>query len=69
MKYAKNNDNYAFLMRNGEHSKSLYKWIMNSKASKYMTLHKTISNAYEIIALGNVHLDNNYIALEWDSSS
>lgn len=61
MKYAKDDDNYAFVMRNGVHLKSLYKRIMNLEASKYMTLHQTASGTYEIIAPCDVHLDNNNV--------
>ena len=57
----RDNNDYTFIMRDGTHSKSVYKWIMNLGASKHITLHKTAFNIYEIIILYNMYLDDNNI--------
>lgn len=61
-KNAKDDDDYAFVMRNETYSNSMYKWIMNSGAFKHMTLHRTIFHMYEVITPCNIHLgDNNVV--------
>lgn len=48
-KNAKNNDDYAFGMRNKAHSKSMCKWIVDSEATKHMTSHRATFDTYEIL--------------------
>lgn len=47
-KNAKEDEDYAFVMQNGANSKSVYKSIMYSKASKHMTLYRTAFHTYEV---------------------
>ena len=37
------------------------KWIMNSRASKHMILHRAAFDIYEVITSRNVHLDDNTV--------
>lgn len=55
------NDDYIFVIHNGVHFKNVCKWIMDSIASKYMTLHRAIFDTYEVIISCHVHLDDNSI--------
>ena len=57
----KDDDDYAFVMRNETHSKSVHKWIMNLGAPKDVTSCKATFNMYEVIVVRNVYLDNNSI--------
>ena len=41
-------------MHNEIHFKSMYKWIMDSGASKHMTLHKAAFDTYEVIIPRNM---------------
>ena len=41
---------------------SVFKWIMDSGATKHITLHRTTFNVYEVICLRNVHLGNDRVA-------
>lgn len=61
MKNTKDN-NYAFVMHNEAHSKSMYKWIMVLGASKHMSLYRTTFSTYEVIAPRIVDLDDNSVA-------
>lgn len=38
--YANNDNNYAFAMQHNVFSKTMYKWIMDSWVTKYMTSHR-----------------------------
>lgn len=57
----KDDDDYAFVMWNEAHPKSVCKWIMGSGASKHMTLYRATFHTYEVIFPRNVHLDANSI--------
>ena len=48
-------------MRKKTHFKSMCKLIMDSSASKHMTLDKATFDTYEIISPRNVHVDDNSI--------
>ena len=54
----KDGDDYAFVMRNEAHSKSVSKWIMDLGAYKHMTLYRTAINTCEIITPRNVQLND-----------
>lgn len=56
-----NNDNYIFLMHNRTHSKSVYKWIMDSGATKHMTSYKDAFDIYEVIVPRYVHFNNDSV--------
>ena len=57
----KDNDDYAFVVRNEAHSKSMYRWIIDSEASKHMTSYKAAIDTYEVIISRNVHLDDDSV--------
>ena len=57
----KDDDEYAFVIYNGTHFKSAYKWIMDSGTTKHMTSHRAIFDMYEVIDTHNIHLDNNSV--------
>ena len=61
MKNVKDDDDYIFVMRNEAHSKSICKWIMDSVATKHMTLYRAAFDTYEVITPYNVHLDDNSV--------
>lgn len=42
--YAKVNNNYVFVIRKRAHSMSVYKWIMDSRTFKHMTLYNATLN-------------------------
>lgn len=60
-KNAKDNVDYAFVMRNGTHSRNVYKCIMDLRASKHMTLYRAAFDMYEVITPHNVRLGDNNI--------
>ncbi len=60
-KNAKDDDDYAFAMRHGAHSRSACKWIMDSGATKHMTSHRAAFDTYEVIAPRNVHLGDDSV--------
>jgi hypothetical protein len=39
-----------------------YKWIMNSRATKHMTLHEAAFNTYEVIFPRNMHVGDDSMA-------
>ena len=43
----KDDDDYAFIMRNAIHSKSVSNMIMNSGVSKYMTSYRAAFDTYD----------------------
>ena len=57
----KDDDNYVFIMRNGTHSKSVCKWIMDSWATIHIPSHRAVFDTYEIIASHNVHLGDDSV--------
>ena len=58
----KDEDKFAFAMQHGAHSRSVCKGIMDSRASMYMTLHRTAFDTYEAISPRNVRLDDDSVA-------
>jgi sarcosine oxidase delta subunit len=50
-KNVKEYNDYAFVMENEAHSKSVRKWNMDLGASKHITLHRTAFHTYEVITL------------------
>lgn len=60
-KNAKDDDDSIYVMRNETHSKSICKWIMDSEATKHMTLHWATFNTYKVIAPCHVHLGDDNI--------
>lgn len=61
MKNVKDNDDYTFVMYNKIHSKSVCKWIMDSRAFKHMTLYRVVFDTYEPITSCNVYLSDSNI--------
>lgn len=58
----KENNDFIFVMRNKAHSKRVCKWIVNSEATKHMTLYiRATFDIYEIIASCNMHLNDNSV--------
>ena len=48
--------------QHGEHLRSVCKWIMDSKATKHMTLHSATFDTYKVISSCNVRLDDDSVA-------
>ena len=68
MKNANDDNDYAFLMDNEIHFKSMCKWNMNMGAFKHITSHIAACDTYKVITPRNVHLDDNNIFLSyWNS--
>ena len=55
-------DIFVFVTQYRMHSKNVCKWIMNSEATKHMTLHRVTFNTYEVISPHNVYLGNDNMA-------
>ena len=68
-KNTNDDDDYAFVMCNEPHSNSMWKWIVDSGASKHISSHKAVFDMYKVITPHNVHLDDNNIvqAIEMES--
>lgn len=47
-----------FVVQHGPHLRT---WIVDSKATNYMTFHRMAFDTYEIIAPGNAYLDNDIV--------
>jgi transposase InsO family protein len=58
---AKDDDDYAFATKDGDHCKAICKWIMDSGATKHMTPHTAAFDMYEVIPTRNVHMGDNSI--------
>ncbi len=58
---ARDDDDYAFATKDGNHCKAICKWIMDSGATKHMTPHKVAFNIYEVIPTRNVHMGDDSI--------
>jgi hypothetical protein len=58
---AKDNDDYAFATKDGDHCKAICKWIMDSGATKHMTPHRAAFDMYEVIPTRNVHMGDDNI--------
>lgn len=52
---------YEFLIQDKVYSKAIYKWNMDSRASKHMTSHWEAFHTYEIIFKRNVYFGDNRI--------
>ena len=59
---AKVEDGFAFATKLKEHSRSVYKCIMDSDATKHMTLHRIVFDTYEVIFPRNVRLGDGRVA-------
>ncbi len=57
---ARDDDDYAFATKDGDHCKAICKWIMDSGATKHMTPHKVAFHMYEVIPTHNVHIVEDY---------
>lgn len=60
-KIAKNDNDYTFVMCNGIHFKSVYKWIIDLGAIKYVISHRTAFNTSKIIDPCNVYLEDDCV--------
>ncbi len=58
---AKDDDDYAFATKDGDHCKAICKWIMDSGATKHMTPHRVAFDMYEVIPTHNVHMGDDSI--------
>jgi hypothetical protein len=58
---AKDDDDYYFATKDGDHFKAIYKWIMDSGATKHMTAHRAEFDTYEVIPTRNVHMGDDSI--------
>jgi hypothetical protein len=58
---AKDDDDYAFATKDGDHCKAICKWIMDSGATKHMTPHRATFDMYEVIPTRNVHMGDDSI--------
>jgi hypothetical protein len=58
---ARDDDDYAFVTKDGDHCKAICKWIMDSGATKQMTPHKAAFDMYEVIPTRNVHMGDDNI--------
>ncbi len=47
--------------KDGDHFKAIYKWIMDSGATKHMTPHRAAFDTYEVIPTCNVHMGDDSI--------
>jgi hypothetical protein len=67
---ASDDNDYAFVTKDGDHCKAICKWIMDSGATKHMTPHKAAFDMYEVIRTRNVGVMIALLRqLEWDPSS
>lgn len=62
VKYTKDEDKFAFATQHGAHPNSVCKWIMDSKTTKHLTLHKGAFDIYEVISSRNVRLADDSVA-------
>jgi hypothetical protein len=58
---AKDDDDYAFATKDGDHCKAICKWIMDSGATKHMTPHRAAFDMYEVIPIHNMHMGDDSI--------
>jgi hypothetical protein len=58
---AKDDDDYSFATKDGDHCKAICKWIMDSGATKHMTPHRAAFDTYEVIPTRNVHMGDDSI--------
>ena len=58
---ARDDNDYAFATKDGDHCKAICKWIMDSGATKHMTPHKVAFDMYEVIPTRNVHMGDDSI--------
>jgi len=58
---AKDDDDYAFVTKDGDHCKAICKWIMDSRATKHMNPHRAAFDMYEVIPTRNMHMGDDSI--------
>ena len=59
---ANGENKFTFATQHGAHSRSACKWIMDSEATKHMTLHMMIFDTYEVISPCNMCLGDDSMA-------
>lgn len=66
----KDNDNHAFVIRDGAPFKNICKWIMDLGAAKHIILQRVTFDMYKLIVSRSVYLDDDSVveAIEWDLS-
>ena len=57
----KDDVDFAFTVQHTPHARSMLEWIIDSRATKYMTSHRLAFDTYEVLTSRSIHLGDDSI--------